>query len=464
MTSSSTQIRSVRLKKVIEPHLYVGIQINGEFLYAGNLEFNQIGKDFQATFTYSPQYLELARVGQAFAIDPINLPLGSKPYVTFGRYDKLGSLFDAAPDAWGRTVMALDERTSVDSITEAQVLIKGRGMGVGAIFFSQTEIGPAFKFPTPARISLDQISKLYKNIQRIEQGLRVEDNTRLALIDSWDIGGARPKAIVYDALGCAWIAKFPRKQDTYSRQRVEWANLAMAREIGMTVPESQLVDLPDGESVILVKRFDRGNRDHPVTGEQRHHFLSAAALVSPPHDFDKYQMDTPYGASYFSYARIADVVRKVSSNAARDLSELYARMVLNVLVSNTDDHLKNTGFLLDENSSSLGLRLAPLFDVVTQEGHQSHMLHIGPGTDPSTRYKHGRKGTIENLISGAKSAGIKPQSAQKIIDHIQNVLALRHEFYQRAGMSAEEGRLVESMLSPEIVERATTHRKIKPQS
>jgi serine/threonine-protein kinase HipA len=434
----------------------VGVEVDGKCLQAGELHFEQIGKDFIATFTYHVSYLSLALEGRAFALDPINLPLRATPYVTSGRYEQLGVLFDAAPDAWGRTVMAMDEQTSVGAITEKQVLIKGRGMGVGAIFFSTQPIDDTFSLPHTRQNKFDDIAAIYEDVKKIEQGLTVDENRRLAFKDSWDIGGARPKAIVYDQDGLAWIAKFPRKIDTYSRQRVEWANLAMAKEIGMTVPPNQLFELPDGECAFLVQRFDRSYDQEPGKHGRRQHFLSAASLISPPHDFDKFQMNTPYGSAYFSYASIAAVIRKVSSHVDHDLQEIFARMVLNVMVNNTDDHLKNTGFMIDPSSKAYGLRLAPLFDVVTQEGPATHMLHIGPGVDPSQRYQRGRQGTIANILSGAKSASIKPQAASDIIDRVQSVLAHRPSFYEMAGMSEYESDMVETKLNKEIAQRISS--------
>ncbi len=130
-------------------------------------------------------------------------------------------------------------------------------------------------------------------------------------------------------------------------------------------------------------------------------------------NFNKRSMDDPYGASIFSYVRIADLIRRVSSNVAHDVQELYARMILNVLSHNTDDHLKNTGFLMDGSGADFRYRLSPLFDVVTQEGNTKHMLHIGPMA--------GHAGTLENALSGAARWGLKTQAAQAIIDQVQRV-------------------------------------------
>lgn len=424
--------------KVLEPTLFVGIEIRGVNHFVGELRCAQSTQDFVASFQYAPSYLSLAQSGHAFALDPINLPLRTDPYKTTGRHSILGVLFDAAPDAWGRTVMALDEGVSSVSLTEARVLLKGKGAGVGAIFFTTQPFESGFALPVYPTSRLDQVPELYEIVRRIENGLTLDVHSRALLKSSWDIGGARPKAVVQDVDGAQWIAKFPRGIDTFSRQRVEWANLQMAKEIGMQVPDAQLIELDGDDCALLVRRFDRTVQSGHDQVLGRQHYISAASLISPPADFDKYKMDTAFGASYFSYARIADVVRRLSTHAASDLTELYARMVLNVLVHNTDDHLKNTGFLLDASSQSYGLRLAPLFDVVTQEGGSLHMLHLGPGPNKTRSYQSGRFGSLDNVLSGAKGCAIKPVAASAIIERVQSVFERRLEFYQQAKMQQQD--------------------------
>ena len=434
---------SANSPKVLEPTLFVGIEIRGVNHFVGELRCAQSTQDFVASFQYAPSYLSLAQSGHAFALDPINLPLRTDPYKTTDRHSILGVLFDAAPDAWGRTVMALDEGVSSVSLTESRVLLKGKGAGVGAIFFTTQPFESGFTLPLYSTSRLGQVPELYDIVRRIENGLTLDVHSRALLKSSWDIGGARPKAIVQDVEGAQWIVKFPRGIDTFSRQRVEWANLQMAKEIGMQVPDAQLIELERGDCALLVRRFDRTVQPGHEQVMTRQHYISAASLISPPADFDKHKIDTAYGASYFSYARIADVVRRLSNHAASDLTELYARMVLNVLVHNTDDHLKNTGFLLDSVSQSSALRLAPLFDVVTQEGGPLHMLHLGPGKNKTQPYQSGRLGSLDNVLSGAKSCGIKPAAASAIIERVASVFERRLEFYQQAKMQQQDIDLVE---------------------
>jgi serine/threonine-protein kinase HipA len=253
-----------------------------------------------------------------------------------------------------------------------------------------------------------------------------------------DIGGARPKTIVRDEAGEMWIAKFPRKGESYDRQRVEYANLQMAKAIGLNVPQIRLAQTHLG-AVLLTHRFDREllpvrQGADPVIA--RRHFLSGASLISPSVNIGKRELDGPRGKATYSYARLADVARRISSNPVQDLLELYARMILNVAVHNTDDHLKNVGFLKDEDAPTY--RLSPLFDVVTQEGSARHYLHIGSA---------GRDSTFANCLTEYRRFGLRSEAAARsIIDRVQDVVGERRRFYEEAGMSQAEIEHVEASL------------------
>lgn len=428
-----------RRRKWIEPQLDVLLDLHGELVLVGSLALDEDAGNFHARFQYAASYLERASLQRAFPLDPKNLPLSPEPFDTSSRYFKLGALFDAAPDAWGRTVMAKDEDISPLALSESKVLLKGKGSGVGAILFAPAgsyqpgSAAPAVGQGLPALSDLEQINT---TIAALESGAQVDEDLRALLMSSWDMGGARPKAVVVDEHGGEWIAKFPRSIDTYSRQRNEWANLEMARTLGMRVPMTRLVELTGGDCVLLIKRFDRD-----ATGLHRQHYLSAVSLISPPADFDKRQMDTPYGASIFSYARIADTIRAISAHPVHDTAELFGRMILNIVLHNTDDHLKNTGFLMEPDSFKY--RLSPLFDVVTQEGNQKHMLHMGPGIEHPRPSANGRIGNLENARAGASHWGLKDRVADELIQQVCGVVAQHRDFYRAAGMNETEIERVE---------------------
>jgi len=422
-----------RKHKSVESELYVYVDIRGEAVLAGVLALDDAGENaFYAEFTYVESYV---RDPRAFSLDPLNLPLADSrtTFRTTSRYETLGAIFDAAPDAWGRNVMQVDTGAR---ISEDQVLLKGRGMGVGALFFSPRLLTPNMR-KTYRLPEIREVESLADLLADIDQGIKPKGLYRDLLGSSWDIGGARPKTIVRDAQGEMWIAKFPRRGDTYDRQRVEYANLQMARAIGLNVPELQLAETHLG-AVLLTRRFDRqllpaDGRDPIVS---RRHFLSGAALVSPSVDIGKRDLDGARGRATYAYARLADVIRRISSNPGHDLKELYARMALNVAVHNTDDHLKNVGFLKDDGA--LTYRLDPLFDVVTQEGSARHYLHIG---------SEGRASTFANVLTEYRRFGLRSEAAARsVLDAVRNVVSERRRYYKAAGLSDLEISRIESAL------------------
>ena len=421
--------------KTVESELFVYVDIRGEAVLAGVLTLDDSDENhFFAEFTYVQSYVNDPR---AFSLDPLNLPLtdSATPYRTESRYQTLGAIFDAAPDAWGRNVMRVDNAGA--RVTENEVLLKGRGMGVGALFFSARQLTPNMRktYRLPEVSQLDSLADLLTDI---DQGIKPKGLYRDILGSSSDIGGARPKTIVRDEAGEMWIAKFPRKGESYDRQRVEYANLQMAKAIGLNVPQIRLAQTHLG-AVLLTHRFDREllpvrQGADPVIA--RRHFLSGASLISPSVHIGKRERDGPRGKATYSYARLADVARRISSNPVQDLLELYARMILNVAVHNTDDHLKNVGFLKDEDARTY--RLTPLFDVVTQEGSARHYLHIGSA---------GRDSTFANCLTAYRRFGLRSEAAARsIIDRVRDVVGERRRFYEEAGMSQAEIEHVEASL------------------
>ncbi|WP_438859544.1 type II toxin-antitoxin system HipA family toxin, partial [Achromobacter spanius] len=267
-----------RKHKSVESELFVYVDIRGEAVLAGLLTLDDSDETrFFAEFTYVQSYV---RDPRAFALDPLNLPLidATTTFRTESRYETLGAIFDAAPDAWGRNVMRVDKAGA--RVTEDEVLLRGRGMGVGALFFSARLLTPNMR-KTYRLPEVSQLESLADLLTDIDQGVKPKGLYRDILGSSWDIGGARPKTIVRDEQGEMWIAKFPRKGDSYDRQRVEFANLRMARAIGLTVPDIRLTETHLG-AVLLTHRFDRELLSVPEGAAPvvaRRHFLSGASLI-----------------------------------------------------------------------------------------------------------------------------------------------------------------------------------------
>ena len=120
----------------------------------------------------------------------------------------------------------------------------------------------------------------------------------------------------------------------------EKVSLDLARDAGVTVPDSQLIRIGD-QHVLIVDRFDR-------RGTARIGYASAMTMLEA-RDGDQR-----------SYLEIAAVIEERSAAATADLHQLWRRMAFSIMISNTDDHLRNHGFL-HENGESWSL--SPAFDL-----------------------------------------------------------------------------------------------------
>tara|TARA_R100000687_G_C6439357_1_gene159702 strand:+ start:292 stop:1542 length:1251 start_codon:yes stop_codon:yes gene_type:complete len=324
--------------------------LGSALLPIGKLRFTQGPRRHHSEFQYFESWLNDAR---AFAIAP-HLPLGLAPsYVSKAssgdQRDSLPSVLqDATPDAWGRLLMArvhgadlseFDMLTLLDDTTRQGAL---RFAGEAHGFIS------GHRAPVP---NLNQLDALRKIAVRVEQRREVSrEELHLIAGAGGSIGGARPKVNMQDR-DALWIAKFSSSRDQSPVERIEVATLHLARECGLRAPDARLVLDNSDHPVALIRRFDRR------AGVRVPYFSARTALNRSV-------------AEQGSYTEIAEAIRMISKAARADLHELWARMAFNVLVTNTDDHLKNHGFIYADN----GLwRLSPLFDVNPQAGRHRYL-------------------------------------------------------------------------------------------
>ena len=193
----------------------------------------------------------------------------------------------------------------------------------------------------------------WASLRTLEEASRNFENDDTALSEKWlnqlirpgsSLGGARPKATVIDPKEQLWIAKFPSKNDENDTGAWEMVTHDLAKLCGLHVPEAKLEKFSNLGSTYLVKRFDR-------ILNKRIHFASAMTLLG--------KTDGASAADGTSYLDIADFMKSYGAQPKQDLVELWKRIVFNMAVSNTDDHLRNHAFIFAEN----GWRLSPLYDV-----------------------------------------------------------------------------------------------------
>lgn len=266
-----------------------------------------------------------------------------------------GFFADSCPDRWGRVLMkrreaaqAKKEDRKPRELREIDFLLGVYDESrMGALRFKLEENGPFLSddkgMATPP----------WANLRTLEEAARAFDKDENALDEKWlkqligpgsSLGGARPKATVQGIDGALWIAKFPSKHDEVDSGAWEMVTHDLAVMCNLDVPEAKLEKFSKLGSTFLVKRFDRD-------GEKRIHFASAMTMLG--------KTDGASGSDGTSYLDIASFIKSNGAAPNKDLKELWKRIVFNMAVSNTDDHLRNHGFLL----TSDGWRLSPLYDV-----------------------------------------------------------------------------------------------------
>lgn len=353
-------------------------------------------------FAYAKSWL--ARP-DAFPLDPVHLPLTSEEFATASRDGLFSVLRDAGPDSWGLRVMAREHTGR--QLTPVEQLLYARGYGTGCLVFSASRDNIE---PPPEIPGWETLARAQQGVDRLLAGEFVSPDLLRLLEPGSSLGGARPKTTVRHK-GGYWIAKFPRKDDVFDETRAEYGLLKLAQHAGIRVPVHELSVLPDGRAVLLVERFD-------WTADGRHHYLSAHSLLG----YERVREQDTFGD--YSYAGISRYLRKYGHRETfeDDVLELYHRMAVNVLANNTDDHLKNHGFL----AARSGLRLAPAFDLTPRPG--TAPLHaIGVGL-------RGRAGTLDNVRSAAGQFGLAPAQADEIINEVAGVMQEWEHEMQRAGM------------------------------
>ena len=283
-----------------------------------------------------------------FALEPA-LTLGDAAHHTPAGKALFRALGDSAPDRWGRALMGRAERRgaraegrAARTLFEIDFLLRVNDRArQGALRFAECEGGPFVS--TTEYDSVPPLVELPRLLAASDNVLGEDDSyelLQLLLAPGSSLGGARPKASVLDAGGNLAIAKFPKQNDDYNVVRWETVALSLAARAGIDTPEWRLENL-DGRSVLIIHRFDRD-------GDQRIPFLSAMSMIGAD------DLETR------SYLEVADALRQHGANAAHDLEALWRRIVFSVLISNTDDHLRNHGFLFSGHD---GWRLSPAYDL-----------------------------------------------------------------------------------------------------
>jgi len=354
----------------------VVVAIDGEDVLAGLLFSHRRGGRESASFSYDPAYL--ARP-DAYALDP-SLPLVQGGLQTPVGLSMFRAFADAAPDRWGRNLITREERRrataeggTARSLGEIDFLLGVRDdLRQGALRFRDQETGAFLADEDSGVPHVTDLGRLLHAAEHLESDEETEEELRDLLRGGSSLGGARPKAHVIGSKGRVAIAKFPSSRfDRWDVTAWESAALQLAGLAGILVPRSELLRVTD-RSVLVVDRFDRD-------GHRRIGYSSAITMLEA--------RDGDVG----SYLEIASKIEEVSPRATDDLRELWRRMAFTILISNTDNHLRNHGFL---HAGGNAWSLSPAFDLNPDPSPgRKHLTTAIDGTDT--------KASIETLMSVA---------------------------------------------------------------
>jgi serine/threonine-protein kinase HipA len=342
-------------------------------------------------------------------------------------HETFGMFADASPDRWGRLLMRRrlerDQRAGrvpdTTKLRESDYLLGVHDEFRAGALRLRREPGGGFlddrhSSAAPPLVQLRALQAASLAIERDEENTAAagDDWLRMLLIPGGSLGGARPKASVADPGGRLWIAKFPSARDEHDVGGWEFVLHTLAGRCGIRVTSGVVQRFASRHHTFLVRRFDRSSQN------RRLHFSSAMNLTGHK-DGD----DASTGASYLE---IAKVLMEHGSRSGDDLPELWTRIVFNLLVSNTDDHLRNHGFLLDPGK---GWRLSEAYDL--NPVPEAHGLRLNISNDDNAM-------DLDLVLSVAPHFRVPAKRAGEIVAESRRVVRQWRTVADTLGIPARE--------------------------
>ncbi len=405
----------------------VSISLGDETIRVGKLWFHLRGNRENVSFEYDNQWLKYP---ERFSLEPA-LKLSEGAFHTEVGMTVFGSIGDSAPDRWGRVLMrraetarAKSENTAPTTLFEIDYLLGVNDEArQGALRFSIAPLETLFLKPKDksAIPPLVYLPKLLSATERFIDDDESAEDLKLLLAPGSSLGGARPKASVRDRDGSLAIAKFPRKEDEFNIVLWEALALTLAKNAGINVPSWRLERILE-KSVLIIKRFDRNDG-------QRVPYLSAMSMLGA-RDNEQH-----------SYIEMAYALAQNGAAPEEDMAELWRRIVFTVMISNTDNHLRNHGFLYERYK---GWRLSPAYDMnPTPLELKAHVLattiHFD---DPSA--------SLEIAVAVAKDFRLSRDKAQDILKEVSHAVRQWRKIAAEIGLSKRECDRMASAFRPEI--------------
>ena len=396
----------------------------------GQLAYSDSSRGGVFSFAYDKAFLTSA---YRLQIDPM-LTLHSGELYNDEADKNFRAFLDSSPDRWGRILMqrraAIEARKGIRATSRLNELdyllgvhdsyrmggIRFKRAGFDA-FLDSPFLDNNTEFAAPPMTSLRELEHAAMQIEK-DDNIDSDEYYRwlkMLISPGSSLGGARPKACVTDELGHLWIAKFPNLNDTHDVGAWEMVCYELALEAGVDMFPSEIRQFSSQHHTFLTKRFDR-------QGEQRLHFSSAMTQLQ------YYDGEQSQGASYLE---IAEFLSTQGAQTEADLAQLWRRIVFNIAVSNTDDHLRNHGFLLTKN----GWKLSPAYDL--NPIVDKHGLHLNI-TDADNALDYQLAFDVKDFFR------LSQTQATQIYDEVLNAVKQWQVVAKRLGISRAEQAMKES--------------------
>jgi serine/threonine-protein kinase HipA len=396
-----------------EQPIEVDVQIGGQDLPAGRLWTHHHGQRESATFSYREDYLQRA---DAYELDP-GLPMQSGQHQTALGQTVFGAMSDCAPDGWGRRLVrrveaqsAREASTQQRALAEIDFLLGARDdLRQGALRFRARGGEQYLAVDAEGVPDLIILPQLLNAAEELERDEPTSEALRLLLHGGSSLGGARPKAHVLDTHGHLGIAKLPSTNiDEWDVIRWEAVALELAEAGGINVPEHELHVIEE-RPVLVVRRFDRD-------ASGRVGYLSAMSMLQAR------------DGEQASYLEIAEAIEERSPAVNADLRELWRRIIFTILISNTDDHLRNHGFL---RKSTAGWSLSPAFDL--NPNPEGAAKQLATAIDESNA-----EASLATALNVAGLFRLSEAEARQIVDELSTATARWQEVARAMGLTTPE--------------------------
>jgi len=404
----------------------VTVQIDDTDILAGTL-FTRASRGVESsTFRYSSTYLSRP---DAYELDP-SLPLSESPSHTPPGKALFNAFADSAPDRWGRMLMlrAERDRSNADRSVPKQLLALDYLLGVsdyqrqGALRYRREGTADFLGSDDKGVPKLVSLPSLLKAADAYGTNKATTSDITDLLHAGGSLGGARPKAAVVDSDGRLSIAKFPKAIEDEPWDVIGWEKTALdlARACGVNAVQGQLVGI-GSRHALVVPRFDRN-------AEKRIGYVSALTVLEASDG------DTGHG-----YLDIVEWLDQNSAAAATDAQELWRRIVFTIAIGNTDDHLRNHGFL----RTPAGWRLSPAFDINPTPGTGPKFLKTAIGFD-DTRADFGAALKVAGYFS------LTPPAAAKVLTEILTGIQRWREVAHKNGLANRDIEVMAPALAQRI--------------